>query len=96
MGKAQHLDRPPALIPNMTIVLLKLSTRLIYVTGKNTTRTVMLIRYPDCDCKLHVANENGFLSCCKLKPGLYGSSCEVKKINFTAKDKYAFDFTFHT
>jgi hypothetical protein len=37
MGKAQHLDRPPAFIPNMTIVLLNLRRRLIYVNGKNKT-----------------------------------------------------------
>ena len=36
-GKAQHLDRPPAFIPNMIIVLLKSSTRLVYVNGKNKT-----------------------------------------------------------
>ena len=47
-GKAQNLDRPPAFIPDMTIVLLHGSTRLRYVTGKNKTRTVKLIRYPDC------------------------------------------------
>ena len=35
--KAQHLDRPPALIPNMIIVLLNLRRRLVYVNGKNTT-----------------------------------------------------------
>jgi hypothetical protein len=37
MGKAQQLDRPPAFIPNMTIVLLNLRRRLIYVNGKNKT-----------------------------------------------------------
>jgi hypothetical protein len=47
MGKAQTLDRPPAFIPDMTIVLLYEGRRLRYVTGKNKTRTVMLIRYPD-------------------------------------------------
>ena len=36
LGQAQHLDRPPAFIPNMTIVLLNLSRRLVYVNGKNT------------------------------------------------------------
>jgi hypothetical protein len=35
MGKAQQLDRLPALTPNMTIVLLNLRRRLIYVNGKN-------------------------------------------------------------
>ena len=35
-GKAQNLDRPPAFIPNMIIVLLKSSRRLVYVNGKNT------------------------------------------------------------
>jgi hypothetical protein len=57
MGKAQHLDRPPAFIPDMTIVLLNLSRRLIYVHGKNTTRTVMLIRYPDWKCNLHMVKK---------------------------------------
>ena len=54
MGKAQHLARPPAFIPNMTIVLLQASRRLIYVTGKNKTRTVKLIRYPDCHGNLQI------------------------------------------
>ncbi len=35
LGQAQHLDRPPAFIPNMTIVLLYLRRRLVYVNGKN-------------------------------------------------------------
>ena len=60
MGKAQHLDRPPAFIPHMTIVLLQLSRRLVYVHGKNTTRTVMLIRYPDGKCNLHMVKNMGY------------------------------------
>jgi hypothetical protein len=35
-GQAQNLDRHPAFIPNMTIVLLNWSKRLIYVNGMNT------------------------------------------------------------
>ena len=43
LGKAQHLDRPPAFIPNVTIVFLIIRKRLKCVNGKNKTRTVMLI-----------------------------------------------------
>ena len=66
MGKAQHLARPPAFIPNMTLVLLQ-GRRLIYVTGKNKTRTVKLIRYPDCHGNLQII-KNGLLSNCHFKP----------------------------
>ena len=69
-AEAQNLDRPPAFIPNMTIVLLHESKRLIYVTGKNKTRTVRLIRYPDCHCNLYLVNKMGFLSVGQTKPGV--------------------------
>ncbi|MBL6967107.1 MAG: hypothetical protein ISR62_01630 [Desulfobacteraceae bacterium] len=45
--QALSLDRPPASIPNVTIVVLIKSNRLVCVHGKNKTRTVMLIRLPD-------------------------------------------------
>ena len=45
-GQAQPLDRPPDFIPNLTIVFLIKTKRLICVYGKNKTRTVMLIRNP--------------------------------------------------
>ena len=61
-AEAQNLDRPPAFIPNMTIVLLQASTRLVCVIGKNKTRTVWLIRYPDCNCKLYKINKKDHLS----------------------------------
>jgi hypothetical protein len=77
MGEAQNLDRPPAFIPNMNIVLLQGSKRLIYVTGKNKTRTVRLIRYPDCLAIFIQLTKWAFYLFVKLNPG---SSCEVKKI----------------
>ena len=67
MGKAQHLARPPAFIPNMTIVLLQASRRLIYVTGKNKTRTVRLIRFPIA-MAIFTLLKMGLLSVCQIKP----------------------------
>jgi hypothetical protein len=87
MGEAQRLDRPPAFIPDMTIVLLQGSRRLIYVIGKNMTRTVRLIRYPDGNCNLHKVNKMGFLSILSIKT--QGRPVKSKKLNFTAKDNYA-------
>jgi hypothetical protein len=46
------MDRPPAFIPDMTLVFLKVQERLSYVSGKNKTRTVMLIRSPESVGKL--------------------------------------------
>ena len=54
MGKAQHLARPPALIPNMTIVLLQTSKRLIYVTGKEQDPHCQVDPVPDCHGNLHI------------------------------------------
>jgi len=51
-GHAQILDRPPAFMPDVTIVTLQRRDRLICVSGKNKARTVMLIRLPDWESTL--------------------------------------------
>jgi len=79
------VDRPPAFIPNVTIVILKTRKRLICVHGKNKTRTVMLIRLPDSDTANFRKLSNGILSRSQKHQR---SSCEVKKIDFTVMDSY--------
>ena len=97
MGEAQRLDRPPAFIPDMTIVLLQGSRRLRYVTGKNKTRTVMLIRYPDWNCNLYIVNKIGLLSIRQMKHrGYLGRPVKSKKNKLHSKGELYLDVTFHT
>ena len=90
-GNAHAMDRPPVFIPDMTLVFLKIQERLIYVSGKNKTRTVTLIRSPEWESKLPMFSAQVIYQIVKEHNG-----CPVKpkKIWLYSIGDLRLDFTF--